>query len=244
LNPDAEWAANEDAAAAREAYAAAVDAQLREHGREPASPGATDEALANLLYELDQARCARDDDATREEDRRSWEQQVEHLEDQVALAQGAPHGEVYPATPQTVDGADAEAWGVPDGTPADELPRTYAEWQAEGDERADGDGLDERIDYDAASWDPAAPPGTGPVPSPVDATVTAGYWTGDVDLAVDDAGVDDGGFDTSTEGADPPLASTAAVAGAHAAVEASAEAGDVPAAEPVAAVSASADVDE
>lgn len=259
LNPDAEWAANEDAAAAREAFATAVDAQLREHGRRPSAPGATDEALAGLLFELDQARCALDDDATPEEDRHSWEQQVEHLEDQVALAQGVPHGEVFPATPQAgpqfVDGADAEAWGVPDGTPVDELPRTYAEWQAEGDERSDGDGLDERVDYEAATWDahrsgpgggwdPAAPPGTGPVPSPVDATTTAGYWTGNADQAIDNIGVDDGGFDTSINGDDPPLASTAAVAEAHAAVEASAEAEDVPAAEPVAAVSASDDVDE
>jgi hypothetical protein len=134
LNPNAEWAAGEDEAAryAGQAFTAAVDGQLAEHGREPAAPGATDEALADLLYELDQARCARDADETPEEDRHGWEQQVEYFEEQVTLAEGTPHDEVYPATPQTVDGSDAEAWGVPDGTSVDELPQTYDEWAAEG----------------------------------------------------------------------------------------------------------------
>lgn len=39
---------------------------------------------------------------------------------------------VMPDKPEFLYGADAEAWGVPDGTPTSEIPANYQEWIREG----------------------------------------------------------------------------------------------------------------
>lgn len=219
------------------AFDAAVNDQLAKHGREPAGPGATDEALARLLDDLDQARCALDADDTPEEDRHGWAEHVEHLEEQVALAQGADHDAVFPATPKTVDGADAEAWGVPDGTPVAELPVTYEEWLAEGREPCGGGAGDgEPHEWSFGDPDDGGEPSpefvTGEDPEPDSEQGYPVPW----DAYRSGPPVDGSGK------ADEPTAAELAVAAAHEAVESAGEQDSSPA--PVAApVHAAADVD-
>lgn len=144
----AEWAEEIDRAG--EAFDAAVAAQLAENGREPAAGGASSEELAKLLYDLDQARCARDDDETPEGDRAGYAQHVEHLEEQVALASGASHDELFPATPLGADDdPDPAGWAsaaeaianVPEWV-AEQGPAAVADWVAEQCDResTEGDG--------------------------------------------------------------------------------------------------------
>lgn len=192
---------------AGEAFDAAVDGQLAANGREPAADGEGSAQLAKLLYDLDQARCALEDDETPEEERATWAEHVAHLEEQATeLAEEQSFASFGPV----LTGADAEAWGVPDGTPASALPQSYAQWRAEGAE-----GTEEPEDPDPAGWMSAA-----------EAIANVPEWVAEQGPAAVADWVAEQCDRESTEGdggegkVEEPSAAERAVAEAHAAVEA------------------------